>query len=527
MRRWAESAVCAAVLLLGSGCGDETGPEPQGPKPEHELAIAPAPESGDGQHGLAGRELPRPLRVLVTRDGDPAAGVTVFWTTEGGAITGNGATDADGLATARWTLPRVASSELRARATVRRGAQSDVVFHASASFPSLELLHGNRQRGTVGTTLPEPLQVRVTWQGSPLEGEPIHWSPNVEPRSEHTDADGIATATWRLRTVSGAVWAWARLDGSDPPQISFRATALCTPGEPCVTFPPVAYVWQGAVLASNLDGSEPVVLVDRATRPEWSPDGARIAFSRPTDNNLDKWQLCVARADGSGARCVVGDRDGSIRGRPSWSPDGSKIAFTMWVHSCPNGQCGQHGGFFSSLRVLNVAGMQVDSVDTPPLTSVSWSPDGRKIAFTTFSTGPFGGGSLGLVNPDGSEREILASSLGSYLVSEVAWSPDGRRLALTLVDQNACPWYCDTAIGVVEADATQLRVLATGRTGDGSYVSWPAWSPDGALIAYTLGEGDSAGYDAVYAGSDILVVNAEGGASEVLVLGGGLPSWRQ
>jgi Tol biopolymer transport system component len=171
--------------------------------------------------------------------------------------------------------------------------------------------------------------------------------------------------------------------------------------------------------------------------------------------------------------------------------------------------------------------MRVDSVDTPPLTSVSWSPDGRKIAFTTFSTGSFGGGSLGVVNPDGSERQILASSLGSYSVSEVVWSPDGRRLALTLIDQNVCPWYCDTAIGVVEADATQLRVLATGRTGEGRYVSWPAWSTDGAHIAYTLGEGDSAGYDAVYAGSDILVVNADGGATEVLVLGGGLPSWRR
>ena len=98
-----------------------------------------------------------------------------------------------------------------------------------------------------------------------------------------------------------------------------------------------AYVFQGTVLVSNLDGSAPVALADEASRPAWSPDGTRIAFTRPTNDNLAKWQLCVARADGSDARCVVGDEGRRIEGRPSWSPDGSRIAFTIFVHSCPNG----------------------------------------------------------------------------------------------------------------------------------------------------------------------------------------------
>ena len=241
-----------------------------------------------------------------------------------------------------------------------------------------------------------------------------------------------------------------------------------------------AYVWQGAVLVSNLDGSAPVALADEASRPAWSPDGTRIAFTRPTNNDLAHWQLCVARADGSDARCVVGDRDGSIQGRPSWSPDGSRIAFTyfcvflprrpVWstrrlLHEPAGTEHRDHGGRYchhaAAHLSLVVPGWKQDCVHAVPRGSGNRQP-----------------GRLGA-------RDSRVS-LGSYSVWEVAWSPDGRRFAFALQDDNVCPWYCDTAIGVVEADATQLTVLATGQTRKGSYVSGPAWSPDGASIAFTI-----------------------------------------
>jgi Tol biopolymer transport system component len=289
----------------------------------------------------------------------------------------------------------------------------------------------------------------------------------------------------------------------------------------------LAFVREGTVFLSALDGSEAVALVTEAARPAWSPDGARIAFTRPAANLLTRWQLCIAREDGSDIRCATGGADGMVVGGPSWSPDGAMVAFSFWTHDCPNGQCGQFGGYFSGLSLLNTLTMEVETFDTPPVSALSWSPNGRKIAVAMFGVGRFGRGALGVVNPDGTGLETLANSLGSYSVAEVAWSPDAGRLALTLQDENACPWYCDTAIGVINADGTQLRLLDKAQTSEDVYLWAPAWAPDGARLAYTVSRGDECTYDRVPCGSDIAVVRVDGGPIELLISAGGFPSWRQ
>lgn len=323
-----------------------------------------------------------------------------------------------------------------------------------------------------------------------------------------TSAATIDASTGVLTTVargyaSPRACATAHLPGGQSQTVCGASTIGVVPDG--AAGPELAFMREGTVFVSRLDGSAPVPVVPEADRPAWSPDGTRIAFTR---RQAHTWQVCVAWEDGTEVRCVTSARDyGYVIGTPSWSSDGVKVALSV----AEDGR--------SRLLVLNALGMEVDTVSTPPLGSVSWSPDGRKIAFAT-------GAGLGIMNPDGSERVILAGTFDSYSVSDVAWSPDGGRLALELWACTDDWWYCDAAIGIVHADGTDLKVLA--KSDLSSWVDTPTWSPDGTLVAYTLTRFYSCGHDPYPScGSDIMVTGADGAATDVLLANGQSPSWRQ
>jgi TolB protein len=179
------------------------------------------------------------------------------------------------------------------------------------------------------------------------------------------------------------------------------------------------------IYVMNSDGSG-IIDLSRAPaanddHPVWSPDGRRIAFVRnlyDASGRLDdRSGIYVMNADGSRQTQVGNPRDGT----PTWSPDGRKIALT------------RSGGIY----VMNADGTGAIRLTSSPTGDFqpAWSPDGRRIAFTRFgSSGPVLSGFLGdiyIMNADGSAQTSLTRTGGRGSNLNPVWSPDGRKILFT------------------------------------------------------------------------------------------------
>ncbi len=256
--------------------------------------------------------------------------------------------------------------------------------------------------------------------------------------------------------------------------------------------------------------------------PRVSPDGTKIAFAsdRGFHGSYDIW--VVDLATGKLTQKTSSDAD---EYEPAWSPDASEIAFVSGV--------GANG---TTIQAVNAAGALRTLATAPAgahLNSPSWSPDGRKISYAEFARNitrlmvsgqpvaagddvfPFpaawlpgnrilytGNGGIHVANlGDRSTADIpfeaqftlnrptythKRTELDSTARQEVkgivspALSPDGKRVVFEALNQL---WLLE--IGGKPAPLTN----------DKYYKEDPAWSPDGARIAYSS---DKAGTEDIY-----------------------------
>jgi TolB protein len=166
--------------------------------------------------------------------------------------------------------------------------------------------------------------------------------------------------------------------------------------------------FQYDVYTMNSDGSSQT-RVGSGGLPSWSPDGTRIAFAQ-------QGSIKTMNADGSGIRTLTSGSGGFDDGNPAWSPDGTRIAFDRQELVCDEWE--NCIWLLVGIFVINADGTNLREVVHEAHGPVDWSPDGSKLVF--------GGGELWTVHPDGSNKTALTQFPTSD--KEPAFSPDGRKI---------------------------------------------------------------------------------------------------
>ncbi len=255
--------------------------------------------------------------------------------------------------------------------------------------------------------------------------------------------------------------------------------------------------------------------------PALSPDRSRVAYTYyvlPKDRtDLGGADLYVMEVSGANARLVRPHPEpGASFEEPCWTSDGSALLATL---RSPIFQNGQFRGESVAIVRVDLAGGEPHRV-VANAQSGATSPDGRRLAYVSLD--PRGQPTtLRVADIDGSGSTSVVDGQGFTLIRTPRFSPDGSRLVFAAVggpgvNPSSAPsvssprWFAVAeAHGVpwelwsVRLDGSDLLRL----THEGEDSPVPAWSPDGAWIAFTGEMGlyvvDSAGRQTVRVSSTI------------------------
>jgi Tol biopolymer transport system component len=236
-------------------------------------------------------------------------------------------------------------------------------------------------------------------------------------------------------------------------------------------------------------------------------DRPQIAFFRASGNGV--YDLGMADHRGHNLEVLTGE---SIRGTVwpalftdlSWSPDGKRIAFAGGTGP----QTDEHDEP-KDLYVIGPDDSEAERVtDLGDVGAPLWSPDGERLVFTRTSVedGRPLRAELWSVRPDGSGLAQLTERGKSEADTAGSFSPDGSRLAVTRSVFDLESGTGTTAVYVMNADGSEEMKLIDN-------AAQPVFSPDGNRIAFSTDRdrnGELCYGDQCSVAGELYVANADG-----------------
>jgi len=250
------------------------------------------------------------------------------------------------------------------------------------------------------------------------------------------------------------------------------------------------------------------------TNPRWLPDG-RIAFSSDRDGKVAQWVISLDGGEAQklidDANAPSSTNFSPDQTRIAFTEASERADKKEWdekVKKKDDGFYAEKKITWTHIWVYDVAGKQKKQITTGnfDMQGPTWSPDGRWIAFSSNRTGTQMGDpnrsdntDLFVIAADGGAERRLTTNPGPD--RGPVWSPDGRKIAYSSVDfENHSASQNDLKVLSVEGGEPLNLTTSLDYS-----VSGIEWAPDGGTIYFRTEEG---------LGSALYKVSATGGAPQ-------------